>query len=97
MVERTEKFYKYLDQYDEQLFEYKTIPTEVKELLKKSNYKEKAVFKCKWNEYKVYSPDYSDYEGTDWGEPHFILYKDDEVRWTTEEERYEVWAYINKK
>ena len=97
MVERTLEFYKCLENYDELLFEFKTIPDKVKELLKNSHYKEGAFYQCKWNGYRVFSPDYSDLEGTVWGEPQFVLYNDNETRWATLEERDEIWSYNNKK
>ena len=81
MVECTDKLYKTLETYDELLFGFKAIPDKVKELHKESK------FVGKWNGYNVYAEFFKGGIPAI-GLPRFILYKNGEARFTTEDEAF---------
>lgn len=64
-----------------------TPPPAVVKLVEQSGYTKGVDYIGKWNNYTVYSPNYSDIpKGEVWGLPSYILYKDNQIRWADVDE-----------
>ncbi len=68
----------------------KITPSDVMNFAKQHGYEKTPEFITDWNGYQVYVPDYSDESGTTFGLPQFILKKDADIKWASEDEQEEL-------
>lgn len=74
-----------------------TPPNEVVKFAEKSGYKHGIKFIREIDNYTIYAPDYSQFEGETFGLPNFILVKGNEIRWNTLDEQEKIMYAINNE
>lgn len=69
-----------------------TVPPAVVEIVEKIKYKHEISYYDNWKSYKVYQVSFPDLEeeGTEWGLPGLILYKNGKARNATVDEQYNI-------